>query len=167
MPATTPPQANAERIRWIFDRLNDHDAAAMSEVWTAETVVRFPDRTCRGRDEVAAYVKELFAAVPDLRMDVQSVVEQGDEVFVRWTATGTHEGTIQGVDGTGRRLEIDGMDHVTLREGKIVSNFVLFDQMQWARAVGMLPPQDSAADKAVKAALNLKTQALRRLRSRG
>lgn len=160
----SPTQAGIGRL---FEATNAHDIDAMRGFYTDDCVERFPDRTCHGPDEIAAYFRELFAAVPDFRMDIKSIVEKGDEAFVRWVATGTHEGTVQGVAGTEKRIEIDGMDHMTLRDGKVASNFVVFDQMQWARAMGMMPPQDSPADRAVKAAFNLRTRALRRLRSRG
>ena len=48
----------------------------------------------------------------------------------------------------------------------LVSNFVVFDQMQFARQIGMLPPDGTAADRATKAAFNAKTRLLSRLRSR-
>jgi len=39
-------------------------------------------------------------------------------------------------------------------DGAVVSNFVVFDQMPFARAIGMLAPDGSRADGAVKAAFN-------------
>ena len=38
------------------------------------------------------------------------------------------------------------------------SNTVVFDQMTFARQVGLLPPDGSGADKALKAAFNAKTR---------
>ena len=138
----------------------------MKQLWTDGTVQRFPDRTCHGTAEIAAYFEETFAAIPDLAIEVQAVIEQGDDVFVRWRLTGTQEGRIQGIDGTGRRLELDGVDHFTLRDGKIASNFVVFDQMQWARHIGLLPPDGSAADRALKTAFNAKTRVAREIQAR-
>jgi hypothetical protein len=53
-----------------------------------------------------------------------------------------------------------------LRDGRIVSNFVVFDQMQYSRQLGILPAQDSVGDKAMKSAFNLKTQIAKKLRER-
>ena len=50
------------------------------------------------------------------------------------------------------------MDHFVIRGGKIVSNFVVFDQMQYARQLGLMPPEGSSGDRAVKAAFNAKTK---------
>ncbi len=165
MSTTTPASAtsNAELIRSAFELLNRRDVSLLREFWTEETVERFPDRTCRGRDEIAAYFEEAFAAIGDWNMEVVALVEQGEDVFVHWHLTGIHEGPLLGIAPTGKRLAIDGMDHFVVRDGKVVSNFVVFDQTQFARAVGLLPPDGSAADRAMKAAFNARTKLLRRL----
>ncbi len=164
---TTPPTqaSNAEVIRWSFDRLNANDVDSLKQVWGPETVERFPDRTCRGSEELAAYFEEALAAIPDWRIEITSLVEHGDDVFVHWHLTGTHEGTLLGIEGTGKPLAIDGMDHFVVRDGKVVSNFVVFDQIQYARQIGMMPPDGSAADKAMKAAFNARTKLMQKLRN--
>ena len=78
---------------------------------------------------------------------------------MRWHLTGTHTGgQWGGIDTTGRRIELDGIDHFVVRDGHVVSNFVVFDQMEVGRAMGLLPPDGSAADRALKAAFNAKTK---------
>jgi steroid delta-isomerase-like uncharacterized protein len=168
MATTTPPTtaSNADVIRWSFEQLNRQDLSALRQLWTADTVERFPDRTCHGTDEIAAYFEATFAALPDFHIEVEALVEHGDDVLARWHLTATQEGRIQGIDGTGKRLELDGVDHFTLKDGKIASNFVIFDQMQWARHVGLLPPDGSAADRAVKAAFNAKTRVAKEIQAR-
>jgi steroid delta-isomerase-like uncharacterized protein len=168
MAIATPPTgvSNADVIRWSFEQLNRRDVAAMRQLWSDDTVERFPDRTCHGSDEIAAYFEETFAALPDLEVEVVALVAQGDDVSVRWHLTATQEGRIQGIDGTGNRLELDGADHFTLKDGKIVSNFVIFDQMQWARDIGLMPPEGSIADRAIKAAFNAKTRVANEIQAR-
>jgi steroid delta-isomerase-like uncharacterized protein len=154
----TSTSSRAELIRRSFEALNRQDLAKLREFWTDETVERFPDRTCRGADEIASYFEQAFAAVSEWQMELVSVAEQGEDVFVQWRLTGRHTGTIQGIEPTGRAIAIDGMDHFVVRDGKVVSNFVVFDQMQYARQMGLLPEQESAGDKAFKAAFNAKTK---------
>lgn len=156
---------NGDRIRWSFERLNDRDLDALRGFWDAETVERFPMGTCRGTDEIAAYFAEAFAALPDWHMDVVTIAEQGDDVFVHWKLTGTHSGgAFQGIAPTGRHITLDGIDHFVLRDGKVASNFVVFDQMQFARAIGMLPADGSRADRALKSAFNARSKLAARLR---
>src|SRR5438270_8302028 len=121
MSVTSPPHnaSNAELARWAFEMLNRHDVSALKEFWTSTTVERFPDRTCHGADEIAAYFEDAFRAMPDFHMDVVAIAEDGENVFVRWRLTGTHQGTLLGIEPTHKRLEVDGMDHFVVRDGKV------------------------------------------------
>jgi predicted ester cyclase len=169
MAIATPPTgvSNAELIRWSFDQLNNHDVGPVKHgLWTAGTVVRFPDRTCHGADEIAAYFEDVIPATDGFHLEIVSLAEQGDDVFVRWHLTGTHTGRVFGLEPTGKPLEIDGMDHFTLRDGHVVSNFVVYDQMQFSRQIGLLPPDGSAADRGLKAAFNAKTRVAKEIQAR-
>jgi hypothetical protein len=93
-------------------------------------------------------------------MEILAIAEQGEDVFVQWRLTGTHQGPMLGIAATGKKLTIDGMDHFVIRDGVVLSNLVVFDQMQYARQIGMMPADGSTADKAVKAAFNARTRLL-------
>ncbi len=54
----------------------------------------------------------------------------------------------------------------TMWTDAIATNFVVFDQMQFARQLGRLPSDGSRADRATKAAFNAKTRLLARVRRR-
>ncbi len=163
-----PPQTTSpgELVRWAFGRINEQDLEPMREFWTPETYERFPDRECRGAEEIVAYFREAFAAIGDFHIDIVNLAEQGEDVYVHWHLTGVHQGPFTGVQATRKPLAIDGIDHFVVRDGKVVSNFVVFDQMQYAIQIGLLPPEGTPADRAVKGAFNLKTKALAKLRRR-
>jgi steroid delta-isomerase-like uncharacterized protein len=166
MAVASPPTdvSNADLVRWAFDVLNRHDVPTLKQVWTEETVERFPDQTCRGVEEIGSYFENVFAAIPDWHIEIVALAEQGDDVFVQWHMTGTHNGLLLGVAPTGKPLAIDGIDHFVIRDGKVVSNFVIVDQMQYARQIGMMPSDGSAADKALKSAFNVRTKLAERLK---
>ena len=169
MATQAPPTeaTNADLVRWAFEALFDkRDIDALKQFWTSSSVERFPDRTCQGTEEIAAYFREVLDAVPDLRMEIVALAEQGDDVFVQWHMTGTHKGTLLGIDATGKSLAIDGIDHFVVRDGKLVSNFVVVDQMQYARALGMMPPDGSGPDRALKAAFNTRTKVAAKIAER-
>jgi steroid delta-isomerase-like uncharacterized protein len=168
MPALVPPRdlATTELLRWLFDRLNEHDIPSMRQLWTVSTVAHFPDVTCRGADEVAAYFADKFAAIDKFHLHVMAIAESGDDALVHWRMTGRHIGTLLGIAGTGKEIELDGIDHFVLRDDKIATNTVVFDQMKFARQVGLLPPDGSVADKALKTAFNAKTRVAMAARGR-
>ena len=99
-------------------------------------------------------------------MEVRGIVAEHDDVLMHWHVTVTHTGPLLGIAPTGRPLSIDGIDHFVIRQGKIVSGFVVFGQMQYARQIGLLPPDGSAGDKALMAAFNARTKVAERLKRR-
>ena len=165
MAVATPPTnaSNADLVRWSFDALNRQDLDALRQFWTADTVERFPDRTVRGADEIADYFAEAFAGISDWNMEIVGLTAQDDDVFVQWRLQGRHTGPLLGIAPTGKDLEIDGMDHFVLRDGRVVSNFVVFDRFQYAQQLGMMPLDGSRPDRALKAAFNAQTAVRRRL----
>ena len=157
-----------ELLRWVFDRLNDHDVESLRRFWTSETVEYFPDATCHGGAEVASYFRDKFAAIEGFHLEPVAIVVGGDDALVHWRMTGRHIGPILGVEGTGREIALDGIDHFVLGDATVVTNTVVFDQMSFARQVGLLPADRSASDRALKAAFNARNRLLvaarRRLR---
>jgi steroid delta-isomerase-like uncharacterized protein len=117
-------------------------------------------------DGIRDYFASLFAAIPDFRLEVQSMVAEGEEVAVHWRASGAFDGTqkFEGLTPNGRSVELRGLDLLTVEDGKIVSNDAYTNGMEFARQVGALPAQDSPQERAMAAAFNAKTAIEKRLR---
>lgn len=119
-------------------------------------------------DTYRAWFANLFAAFPDFRFEILDVVAEGDKAAVRWRARGTFNGTTQfeGMDPTGARVDLTGCDLLTIRNGKIHRNDAYMNGAQMAQQLGALPPAGSAQERAMLAALNLKTRLMGALRRR-
>jgi predicted ester cyclase len=71
-------------------------------------------------------------------------VGQGDFFADEWTFVATHTGPFVMPDGTevpppGRHLEVEGMEVVEVRDGKIVLNTLYYDMMSVVAQMGLLP----------------------------
>jgi hypothetical protein len=79
---------------------------------------------------------------------------------VRWRATATFDGTerFEGLEPNGASITIRGCDVLTVRNGRIQRNDAYLNGIELARQLGALPPAGSAAERAMNAALNLKTR---------
>lgn len=164
-PAPTPPQnATAGALmRWSVGVVNSHRSAPLRALLTADTLDRFPIGTYRGADEIAGFYDTLFAAFPDVTLTILSLLDDGDHAMLRWRMTATHTGAdFQGLAATGARIDVDGTDDAVFSAGRMVSNFVVFDQTQLARQIGLMPPQGSRAEVGLKRAVNLRTRLRRR-----
>jgi steroid delta-isomerase-like uncharacterized protein len=162
----TETHSPVEIARDIFENvLNQRDADALRPYWADDLVEELPTGTFRGPDEMAGYFAETFAALPDFHIEPEHVIGEDDMVFVKWRLSGTFNGRPwQGIEPTGDRIELLGIDCFTFREGSITRNEVVFDQMSFARQIGMLPAQDSIGERTTKGAFNAWTKLKRRLR---
>jgi steroid delta-isomerase-like uncharacterized protein len=110
----------------------------------------------------------LFRAFPDFRMEILDVMATGDKAAVRWHATGRFdgEGSFEGLRPNGASVDVQGCDVLTIREGRIHRNDAYMNGAEMARQLGALPPAGSAPEKALTAALNLKTRLVEAVRRR-
>jgi steroid delta-isomerase-like uncharacterized protein len=140
----------------VIDVINTHDAEALRQVFGPETYERFPMRTVRGADDLVAWWEQVFTAVPDLTMTIEAMAENPEGgVFLRWRVSGHHTGgEWEGIAPSGAHVDLDGMDHFVVEDGRIASNFVVFDQMQFARQIGLLPAAGSRLDVGLRTAFN-------------
>jgi glyoxylase-like metal-dependent hydrolase (beta-lactamase superfamily II)/predicted ester cyclase len=113
-------------------------------------------------DGVREFLSGMLDAMPDARMEVVSTTAEGDRCVVQWRATGTFAGEpLNGIEPTGARMELEGIDLIRVLDGKIVSNDAYFDGATIARQIGMLPPQGSTQEQRMTKAFNVKTRATR------
>ncbi|HEY0392460.1 MAG TPA: nuclear transport factor 2 family protein [Solirubrobacterales bacterium] len=110
----------------------------------------------------------LFQAFPDFKLEIIEVVSAGEKAAVRWRATGVFDGTarFEGLNPNGARIEVQGCDVLTVRDGLIQRNDAYMNGAEMARQLGALPPADSAPEKLMMGALNLKTRLVKALHSR-
>ena len=146
--------------RSYFDAVAARDPEAMASHWSPDGVEDLvAERVLRGPDEIAGFFRELFAAMPDLETTVQRVVADDSHAVVEWREAGTFTGApFQGIEPNGRRIELRGMDILEVKDKKILSNTAYYDGAAVPRQLGMLPPQDSGAERAMKAAFNATTR---------
>jgi steroid delta-isomerase-like uncharacterized protein len=154
--------------RSYFDALERRDAEGMAGHWDPEGVEDVvPTTVLRGPDSITGYFSELFAAVPDLESTVARLVADERHAAVEWRMTGTFDGgAFQGIEPTGRRIDLRGVDVLEIEDGRIVRNTVYFDAAAFARQVGLLPPQDSGAERAMRNAFNTVTKVRRAINER-
>ena len=90
-----------------------------------------------GPEGVERLADFLLPAIPDMRIDLDDVVAEGDKVVVRLTLRGTHRGDLAGIAPTGRTIEVGVMDLFHLRGGKMSEHWALFDNLGMLRQLGV------------------------------
>lgn len=169
MATTETTRTPLEVARSYFEAVADGDVEAMITHWDPDgggyihgmVDVTVPD-TYRG------WFANLFRAFPDWRFEVLDIVADEERAAVRWRATGTFDGDVrfEGMEPNGARIESEGCDVLTIRDGKVLSIYAYTNGAEMARQLGALPATGSAQEKAMLGALNLRTKLARRIHGR-
>ncbi len=114
---------------------------------------------------VRAFLGELLEAVPDLEFEVVSTTTQDDRCAAQWRLSGTFAGpgSLNGIEPTGDRIVMEGVDLLTVRDGLIQGNDAFPDSIALPRQIGMIPPPGSRAEGRLAGAFNAKTRVGARL----
>ena len=153
-----------EAARAYFEAVSARDPDAMAAKWHSEGIEDIvPLGIFRGPAAVRALFTEMFAAIPDMAFTVERITADSEGAVVQWRAAGTFTGSpFQGIDATDRFVELRGADCLEVdAAGLLTRNTAYYDGFAFARGVGMLPPEDSPADKAIRTGFNAVTKVRR------
>jgi steroid delta-isomerase-like uncharacterized protein len=95
--------------------------------------------TVIGREQFRIFAQGFRTAFPDLKVTIDHIVEQGDKVVARWTATMTHKGDFLGFAPTGKKVTITGTSTQRISGGKIVEGWDNWDQLGLLVQIGAVP----------------------------
>jgi steroid delta-isomerase-like uncharacterized protein len=163
----TKAQVTEELVLSYFKAVAERDTDAMVVHMSDEVIEDItPVGILRGTGEVRDFFGNLFAAFPDFTFTVEQTLSNPTICCVQWRATGTFRGDpYQGIEPTGRRVEIRGCDCMEVDDGKIVRNTAYYDGAAFARGLGLLPQVGSGGEKAMMAAFNAVTKVRSRFSS--
>jgi steroid delta-isomerase-like uncharacterized protein len=77
-------------------------------------------------------------AFPDVMINVDHMVAEGDIVAARWSGTGTHRGNGLGFSATNRPVRFSGMTFARIQDGKLVEGWNVFDQLGMLQQLGIV-----------------------------
>jgi hydroxyacylglutathione hydrolase len=169
VPGTDTQTSAIEVARGYFGAIESGDRSAQRTWYHRDAVLTLQGIfEGAGRDEAIAWFDDLYAAFPDLRFEVLDLVGDDDVAAVHWRLEGTFAGrtgteTFLGFQPTGARVVTRGCDVIRAHDGLVASVRAYTDGMTIARQLGAMPPQDSAAERGLARALNVRTRLLARL----
>jgi steroid delta-isomerase-like uncharacterized protein len=139
--SSDPNSAGALIRRWFDEVWNQGRTETIDELFPDHAVmwgVGRPEQSSRGAAEFKVFHQTMHGACPDVKIELDHVIEQGDTAFTRWTVTATHTGEGLGIPATNRKVKIQGMSACRVQNGKIVEGWNLWDQIGMARQLGVL-----------------------------
>jgi len=137
-------ERNKAIVRETTERLfNQGDLGVIDELITADAVDHCepPGTDCRAHFRQT--VPMLRGAFPDLHMEIEDMVAEGDSVSVRLTMTGTHQGPFMGIPPTGRHFQVEQMRIMGFRDGQMTDSWAVIDWLGWRQQLGAMPQSQS------------------------
>jgi steroid delta-isomerase-like uncharacterized protein len=140
----TPEEHNKATVRHFEHLLGSGDAQeverAIDEFVAPDVLMRTPlplDST--GAEAMKEVFGRLHTAFPDIQIEINDLIAEGDKVVARNTVTGTHQGEFMGLPGTGRMVRYDEIFVVRFADGRIAETWGVVDMASLMRQLGMIP----------------------------
>lgn len=109
--------------RWFEEMWNERRDDLIDELMTPDSRGHVEGQEIAGCEGFRKMQGMFFSALPDVRLEVEDVIAEGDRAAVRWRATGTHGGDGFGFPATNRPVDIRGTSWLVVRDGKIVEGW--------------------------------------------
>lgn len=130
---------NKRLVRQVYEDIRSGgNVELVDEIFSPEYVGHDPTaqpEEVRGPEGFKEQTLGYRSVFPDLRFTIDALAE-GDEVFVRWTARGTHHGSMTGESPTGNEIEVTGFGSWRIEAGQVAEHWGVFDVMGLLRAIG-------------------------------
>ena len=121
-------------------------------MWSEQDAARIPDLvsesftgacpeaegTVQGHDELGGLMREFTSAFPDFHVEIIDLFTSGKTVVAEATYTMTHEGAFNGMDPTGREVEMRAMARFRFDDGKIAEHREYHDRQEIREQLGIM-----------------------------
>ena len=140
-------QENSNRsnlIAFLEKGWNEKDLNAVDSYF-AESIIRKVNgvNLATSKNELAANMQVYFTGFPDLEIQMDNMISDGNEIYLSWTITGTNTGDFGDLPPTGKKIKISGITRMDFdQEGKITNEEVYYNELSLLQQMGhtLSPP---------------------------
>ena len=98
-----------------------------------------------GSNGLKNQVTTLRTAFPDLRLNIEELLQDADTVSARLTAQGTHKGNFLNIPATGRNIKTTGILISHVKNGKLTDSYINWDAVTVLQQIGAIPAPGQAS----------------------
>jgi steroid delta-isomerase-like uncharacterized protein len=122
--------------RWFEEVWNKGRIEAMDEMASQNVVAHGHAPFDVGLDQFKEFFRTIRAAFPDIRINIDFTLSEGDKVVGHWSSTMTHTGSFLGLAPCGRQVKVHGITIMRIAGGKIVEAWDSWDQFGLLQQIG-------------------------------
>jgi steroid delta-isomerase-like uncharacterized protein len=130
-------EANEAVLGKLAEAVNTGKFELFDEAVAADCVDHDPAAgQVRGPAGYKALFKEMRAAFPDMKVDLETEVADDDTIAFAYTITGTHKGPLMRIPPTGKKVKIRGMQISKFKNGKMIERWGSSDELGMLKQLG-------------------------------
>ncbi|HNQ62018.1 MAG TPA: ester cyclase [Bacteroidia bacterium] len=151
--AAAATEQNKAAMTQIYTAFSTGNTAELPNYVDPNIIEHAPDPNIKetGLEGLTKMIETYRASFPDLKMEVMSMVAEGDVVTAHFKMTGTNTGPMGEMPATNRPMDIAGVDIIKFKDGKAVEHWGYYEEMKMMEQMGMMQepagmPMDPAAE---------------------
>ena len=116
------PEQNKEIVRTFFEIYNTHDYEIASTC-LASGYFDHSLPQVRSRNDAIAILKATHQSFPDIEVEIEDLISEGDQVVFRGRFTATHLGDFLGHPATGCRIAFEAIEIFKIKDQEIIESW--------------------------------------------
>jgi len=143
-----PPQENIAAFQHASLRFKVKDLDGYLAMYNNSVIHHgFSSRVRPGLPGLREHYTRLLNGFPDLRVEIDDIIAEGEKVVHRFTFYGTHRGEFLGIPATGKKVSAPGMQMNLFSSGKCIEVWSVHDSFRFLTQIGAV---SQLRDKATK-----------------
>jgi steroid delta-isomerase-like uncharacterized protein len=131
---------NEAVVRRFYEQMNNERKNELAdELFTADHVMHDPQVPCGVGPAAMVEVVSVYQEGVDGHWAIEEIFSTADRVVVRWTGSGTHVGTVNGIPPTGRKIAVDAITIHRMADHKIAETWEVWDTLGFLQQLGVVP----------------------------
>jgi predicted ester cyclase len=136
-----PPKENIAALQRASLRLRVKDLAGYLEMYSDSVIHHgYSSRIRPGVAGLRDHYTNLLKGFPDLRVEIEDIIAEGEKIAHRFSFCGTHRGEFVGIAGTGKLVKSAGIQINLFSNGKCIEVWSVHDSFRFLREIGAVPP---------------------------
>lgn len=133
--------ANKKLVFDHYEELTNRKNLAAIEDQVADDFIdhEAPPHLPTGPEGIRQWLQIVYAAFPDLHVQIEDMVAESDRVAVRAVWRGTHRGAFMGIAPSGREFAFKGLVFWRIRDGRIAERWATLDLLGLTRQLQASP----------------------------
>jgi predicted ester cyclase len=135
-----PPQENIEALQRALNRFGVKDIEGYLALYSNSVIHHgYSSRIRPGIPGLREHYTNLLKCFPDMRVEIEDIISEGEQVVHRFTFSGTHRAEFMGIAATGKLVTSAGIQINRFSGGKCIEVWSVHDTLRFMKQLGVIP----------------------------